>query len=127
MKQFAFLCARFTLTSIVLLLAWAAIAGSVLLFAQSVHAREVNAMANACRSDYLALCPKVQPGEGRVADCLKQHAAELSSLCKAQLDNISQCSEQVKSICGAAGTDKSALRSCMKAHASAFSATCRAS
>jgi len=113
------------LTSIVLLFAWVAIAGSVLLLAQPVHAREVNAMANACRSDYRALCPTVQPGGGKVAECLQQHAAELSSQCKAQLENITQCSAQIKSICGADSADKSALRTCMKAHASELSTACR--
>lgn len=63
-------------------------------------ARDVNAMASACRSDYQTFCAKVSPGGGRIAGCLKEHAAELSAPCKAQLGNMKQCSEQVKAVCG---------------------------
>jgi hypothetical protein len=30
------------------------------------------------------LCSDVQPGDGRIAACLKQHAAEVSDACRAQ-------------------------------------------
>jgi hypothetical protein len=90
-----------------------------------VLAQANNAMVKACRSDVQSLCPSVKPGGGRVAQCLQQHASELSPACKAQLSTISECSEQVKQICGTEATTPSAVRSCISANASKFSTACR--
>jgi hypothetical protein len=34
-----------------------------------------------CRADVQKLCSGVQPGGGRIIDCLKQHAADVSQAC----------------------------------------------
>ncbi len=39
----------------------------------------------ACMTDIQNLCKTVQPGEGRIMACLKQHQTELSTDCKAAL------------------------------------------
>jgi hypothetical protein len=39
----------------------------------------------ACEEDIHFLCAGIQPGGGRIADCLKQNAAEVSAGCKAQI------------------------------------------
>jgi hypothetical protein len=39
----------------------------------------------ACRADVATLCPGIQPGEGRVVACMKEHAAQLSDGCKAAM------------------------------------------
>ena len=39
----------------------------------------------ACKSDVDRLCGKVQPGEGRIKACMKQHLRELSDPCKIAL------------------------------------------
>ena len=39
----------------------------------------------ACKADVATLCPGVQSGEGRIAACMKEHAAQLSSGCKAAM------------------------------------------
>src|SRR6266850_178136 len=39
----------------------------------------------ACRGDAKTFCKDVKPGEGRIAECLKQHKAELSPDCAARL------------------------------------------
>jgi hypothetical protein len=39
----------------------------------------------ACKADLQSFCKTVQPGEGRMMACLKQHQAELSTECKALL------------------------------------------
>jgi Cysteine rich repeat len=84
-----------------------------------------NAMARACRSDVQSLCAAVKPGGGRIAQCLQQHEAQLTPACKAQLGTMTECSQQVKQICGADAATPSAMRSCFAAHASQFSASCR--
>ena len=39
----------------------------------------------ACKADVEKLCPGVQPGEGRLKACMKEHAKELSPECKKDL------------------------------------------
>ena len=36
----------------------------------------------ACRNDVKALCGSVQPGGGRIRDCMREHRAQLSNACK---------------------------------------------
>jgi hypothetical protein len=36
----------------------------------------------ACQSDIRALCGAVQPGGGRIRDCMREHRTELSAACK---------------------------------------------
>jgi Cysteine rich repeat len=84
-----------------------------------------NAMIKACRGDAQSLCPSVKPGGGRVAQCLKQHEAELSAGCKTEMATIQQCSQQVKQICGAEAATPAALRNCFATQANEFSAPCR--
>jgi len=39
-------------------------------------------LAEACRADATRLCGKVEPGEGRVHQCLRERANQLSPLCR---------------------------------------------
>jgi hypothetical protein len=39
----------------------------------------------ACAADYQKLCSDAQAGQGRVAQCMRDHASELSDPCKASL------------------------------------------
>jgi hypothetical protein len=45
-------------------------------------------VANECRGDIESLCGGVQMGEGRIAQCLRDHAAELSGPCDQALADI---------------------------------------
>jgi len=46
---------------------------------------------SACMADYLALCPSVAPGGGRVVACMKEHRAKVSAACKlAVLQHIAE-------------------------------------
>ena len=42
----------------------------------------------ACSGDIAQFCKDVQPGEGRIIKCLRQHDKELSSSCSAKLEMI---------------------------------------
>jgi Cysteine rich repeat len=50
--------------------------------AMETRMREIT---DACQSDVRQFCTGVNPGAGRIAQCLKQHESELSSTCKAEL------------------------------------------
>jgi hypothetical protein len=73
------------------------------------------AAAQACRADYKKLCSGVKPGDGRGAQCLKQHEAELSDGCKTAMAGAARCVEKVRQVCGAA--DAGARQACIKEHA----------
>ena len=45
-------------------------------------------VANECRSELETLCAEVEVGEGRVAQCLNDHASELSPGCNQALTNV---------------------------------------
>jgi len=39
-------------------------------------------LRGACKNDMKALCGSVQPGGGRLRDCMKEHRSQLSESCK---------------------------------------------
>jgi len=43
---------------------------------------EPGGLQGACKSDLQSLCAGVQPGGGRIRDCMKEHRAQLSAGCK---------------------------------------------
>ena len=43
------------------------------------------AVVDACKADVEKLCPGVQPGEGRIAACLKGKHRQMSDGCKAAI------------------------------------------
>jgi Cysteine rich repeat len=81
--------------------------------------------ASACRADASAHCAGTRPGGGRIAACLKQHEAQLSPDCKAQIGVIGECSQQVQKLCGPEVSTPAALRDCFKARPGEFSTSCR--
>jgi hypothetical protein len=46
-----------------------------------------NEMRGACKADIQKLCPGIQPGGGRIRDCMKQHEGDLSDACKQAIAN----------------------------------------
>lgn len=42
-------------------------------------------MHGACMNDIKSLCGSIQPGGGRIRDCMKEHHAQLSVTCKAAM------------------------------------------
>lgn len=55
---------------------------SLPLTASPALAQQAPENARACRADVEKFCKDVQPGGGRVAQCMKQHESELSDACK---------------------------------------------
>jgi hypothetical protein len=47
--------------------------------------KKMRGIHEACQDDVQKFCYDVQPGEGRIAKCLKEHKSEMSSECKEEL------------------------------------------
>jgi Cysteine rich repeat len=53
----------------------------------AAHAQsQRGAMREACRADFEKYCAGVQPGGGRIVECLNKQHDQLSDACKAALD-----------------------------------------
>lgn len=53
--------------------------------AQQLSRQQLMNLRAACEADIKTLCAGVQPGNGRLAQCLQQNAASVSQPCKDQL------------------------------------------
>lgn len=60
----------------------AAVIGISSAVAQETGKPDFRAFVQACRSDYQRFCAGMQPGNGAILTCLRQHADELSASCK---------------------------------------------
>jgi hypothetical protein len=46
---------------------------------------EPGPLQGACMSDVKAMCGSIQPGGGRIRDCMKEHRTQLSVACKSAI------------------------------------------
>ena len=93
-----------------------AIGTVVLLFAPVAMAQERS--VGVCVADIKAKCAGVQPGEGRIRDCVKTHAAEFSDPCKARLARVAEiskaCAADIKENCAGKEKRKGSVRACIQ-------------
>src|SRR5215471_1106165 len=61
------------------------LSASALIFAACTSPTMAQRGANACVAEMMAQCPGVQPGEGRIRACLRDHFKDLSKPCQAIL------------------------------------------
>ena len=72
---------------------------AILVLPSSMASAEVT---GACLSDAKTLCAGVQPGGGKIRDCLKSHVKDLSDGCQAvvlKAVNAKACAADVKQFC----------------------------
>ncbi|MDI4663446.1 cysteine rich repeat-containing protein [Xanthobacter autotrophicus] len=53
--------------------------------AQNISPEQAKALRTACEADVKKLCAGVQPGGGRLVQCLKEHKDEVTPPCQASL------------------------------------------
>jgi hypothetical protein len=58
------------------------LAVAMVFFSPVLAVAEPGPMRGACMGDIKALCGSIQPGGGRIRDCMKEHRAQLSDKCK---------------------------------------------
>jgi len=90
--------------------------------------------ANPCAGDVENFCQGVQPGGGRIAQCLVQHKEELSPGCKIriaevveQLKEVSQaCGDDIMTFCAGVTPGGGRIAQCLKANQAGLSLECKA-
>ena len=70
-----------------------------------------------CAVDIKAFCTDVQPGEGRVATCIKEHIGDFSPACKARLiraiTSTRECAADTKGKCTRTGRTSNEVNACL--------------
>jgi hypothetical protein len=90
---------------------------------------------NPCAADIERFCSNIQPGMGRIADCLKQNEDQLSPECKQQhLSEVADALRQTQEACGDDSVQYcgkylqppgEGLLNCLKLNATSLSPQCR--
>jgi hypothetical protein len=99
------------------------------------------AQNRACVDDVQQYCPGVQPGGGRIMQCLKAHETDLSAACKNQLQTAQSrgqaarthaqairqaCQSDLATLCHDVGSGGGRMLQCLQQHRADLSATCQA-
>ena len=71
-----------------------------------------------CAVDIKAYCTDVEPGEGRIAACIKEHIGDFSPACKALLIRAivttRECAADVKGQCTGTGQSSKGATACLR-------------
>ncbi len=83
-----------------------------------------------CKADIEQFCKGVQPGEGRIRECLKQNKDKVSSTCQAHMEKAKErhlaCKSDREKFCKDVQPGEGRVRDCMKSHENELSSQCRA-
>ena len=113
------------MTSVLLLSLAALFLAAMLLLPPSMASAE---LSGACLKDAKQLCPGVEPGGGKIRECLKTHIKDLSDECKDVLVkavNVKACADDVKKHCADVQAGEGRLEACMKSHVADLSDACK--
>lgn len=89
------------------------------------------AAQQACAPDIEAYCTDVQPGEGRLAACLRGHSQQLSPACKQGIANAETLMKEVVAACGddlhrlCAGAAPGTAKECLRQNVRQLSMPCK--
>jgi hypothetical protein len=108
--------------------------GAMVALLSSSHAlAAAQAHKGACKADAQKLCSDVQPGEGKLLECLKTHQAELSPQCATNIKSAQQavkqvsdaCEPDIEKYCFDTTMGKGGVAACLKQHKADLSAGCK--
>jgi len=96
----------------------------------------MHGMHKQCAADVTRLCKDVQPGHGRVAVCLNEHAAELAPGCKQHIETVmmhmnekmdmhADCAADVQKLCSDVPAGQGRVAFCLGEHTSELSPACK--
>src|SRR5262245_22276500 len=110
------------------------LASLLLLVAASIAPAEQD---HPCRTEVERVCPGVQPGEGRIRDCMRAHWLELSADCRARLEErrawrsergarlLLACKEDIEALCRVVSVGEGRWRRCLTQNVERLSPPCR--
>jgi hypothetical protein len=86
-----------------------------------------------CKEDAEKLCKGIEPGEGRIVQCLKQHESELSAACKERRASFRErmqeiraaCEDDARKFCAGVQAGGGRIARCLRQHESDLSPACR--
>src|ERR1700752_2813181 len=89
--------------------------------------------AGACAGDIENFCPSVQPGGGRMAQCLLQHKQQLSPGCKIHIAQVAEqlkevheaCEDDIMVFCPGVKPGGGRIAQCLKANKAWLSLECK--
>ena len=91
--------------------------------------RAIAAVKKACGGDIKTLCQGIQPGGGRIRDCVKSHFGDLAASCQAEVMKVAAgakaCVADVKKNCAGVRPGRGRIEACMKEHAADISDACK--
>jgi hypothetical protein len=100
---------------------------SLIAYAQEMEGK------GACRADVEKLCKDVKPGHGHVAQCMKQHEADLSPACKERIaegkekaqEFMKACKPDMEKFCKGIAPGKGKIYHCLKENEAQLSPECK--
>jgi Cysteine rich repeat len=111
---------------------WFALIAGVFCLTMAVN---VSAQQNArpCVEDAEKLCKGIQAGQGRLAQCLKEHSDQLSPACKANIaeakekiqDFTQACKDDMTKLCNGTKPGGGRILQCLKQHEAELTPACK--
>jgi hypothetical protein len=102
---------------------------SLLLVAPAGAMAQGMAVRQACAPEIQQHCAGVEPGEGRLRDCVKEHFAAFSEKCKQALLSsvalVKACKPDVQRTCPDIQPGAGRIQACMKEHFAEYSDRCK--
>jgi len=85
-----------------------------------------------CKNEAKKLCAGVEPGDGRIAQCLAEHKSELGKMCMVALRRAkriatfrAKCGADVKALCPDVKPGAGRIHTCLKTNEASVSAQCK--
>ncbi len=90
--------------------------------------------AGACVGDIQTFCQGIQPGGGRMVQCLVQHKQQLSPACKIHIAEVAEqvkevhqaCEDDIMTFCPGVEPGGGRIAQCLKANKASLSIECKA-
>jgi hypothetical protein len=103
--------------------------GLVIMTALLLSGSVALAQGKPCASDIKKLCAGIQPGEGRIKDCIKSHLTDLSPTCEDRVLTVAVtgkvCKTDVTNLCAGIVPGSGGIRACIKTHMAEVSDSCK--
>ena len=105
------------------------VASGLLLLGSPAMAQQ-RAVAKTCANEVDTLCAGVQPGQGRLRECIMSRQADLSGPCRVAVNRaaaiIKACADDRKKLCADVPQRGSRIRECMKSRIGDLGDACKA-